>query len=225
MKILVAIPCMATIHTQFFRSVLSLQMPSGENYTEFTMTENSLIYDARNIMAHKAVEGGFDRVLWLDSDMVFDRDLFQRLSAWIDTGYDYVSGLYFRRNGAPYPVVYKYVGFAERNGEKIPVADPFFDYPENELFEVAATGFGGVMMTVDLIREVKEKFGLPFSPALGFGEDLSFCQRVKQIGKKMYCDSSIKLSHIANRLITEETYRRYADEQSISSGADGTGNV
>ena len=52
MKILVAIPCMATIHTQFFRSVLSLQMPSGENYTEFTMTENSLIYDARNIMVH-----------------------------------------------------------------------------------------------------------------------------------------------------------------------------
>lgn len=226
MRTLVAIPCMATTHTQFFKSVLGLQIPSGEDiYTEITMTENSLIYDARNIMAHKAVNEGFDRVLWLDSDMVFDGDLFKRLSAWLDVGYEYVSGLYFRRNGAPYPVCYTHVGFTDKNGEKIPSAAPFMDYPENQLFEVAATGFGGVMMTTELIKAVKDEFGLPFSPVLGFGEDLSFCKRASQIGRKMYCDSSIKLSHIANRLINEESFRRYFDDKRIQAGADGTSGI
>ena len=222
MKTLIAIPCMQSVPTPFFRSVLGMQIPvTHEDYVEFTMTENSLIYDARNIMAHKAVENGFDRVLWLDSDMVFDPDIYIRLSSWLDMGLEYVSGLYFKRNGAPLPVVYKDVGFIEKDGDKVPSATPYIDYPAG-LFEVAATGLGGCMMSVDLIRDVKNEYGLPFSPVLGFGEDLSFCKRVRELGRKMHCDSTIKMAHIAHRHITEENFRRYMNEQ---AGTISTGTV
>lgn len=208
MKILIAIPCMQTVPTTFFKAVLGLQIPTTkDDYVEFTMTENSLIYDARNQMAHKAVANGFDRVLWLDSDMVFEPDLYIRLSEWLDMGLEYVSGIYFRRNGIPHPVVYKEVGFIEKDGIQVPSAAPFMDYPGNELFEVAATGLGGCMMTTQLIADVQDAFGLPFSPILGFGEDLSFCKRVEELGRKMYCDSSIKMGHVAHRVITEEDFK------------------
>ena len=222
MKTLIAIPCMQTVPTPFFKSLLSLQIPvKKEDYVEFTLTENSLIYDARNVMANKAVAEGFDRVLWLDSDMVFDPDLYIRLSDWLDMGIEYVSGIYFKRNGIPHPVIYKRVGFTEKDGEQHPSAEPFISYPEGELFEVAATGLGGCMMTTGLTREVKEKFGLPFSPILGFGEDLSFCRRVEEIGKKMYCDSTIRMGHIAHRVVKESDYRRFLYEQTstVSTGS------
>lgn len=223
MKTLIAIPCMQTVPTPFFKAVLGLQIPvKKEDYVEFTLTENSLIYDSRNIMAHKAVVNGFDRVLWLDSDMVFDPDLFIRLSDWLDLGLEYVSGLYFRRNGIPHPVIYKDVGFIEKDGNQVPSATPYMDYPENELFEVSATGLGGCMMTTSLIREVKEKYGLPFSPDMGFGEDLSFCRRVAKLGKKMYCDSSLKMGHVAHRIISQDDYRRFLYEQASS---DNSGTV
>ena len=203
MKTLIAIPCMDMVHTQFLRSILGMR---AIGVCEYSLTQSSLIYDARNLLAAKAVNEGFHRVLWLDSDMIFDTDLMERLSARLDEGYDFVSGLYFTRRDPVRPVLFKstHVEVLE-NGTRQPKADYYYDYPKDSLFEIAAVGFGAVMMTVDLIREVG-KLGLPFSPRLGFGEDLTFCRKVEGIGKKMWCDSSIKLGHIGYKQIDESLY-------------------
>ena len=194
---------MDMVHTQFLRSILGMR---AIGVCEYSLTQSSLIYDARNLLAAKAVNEGFDRVLWLDSDMIFDTDLMERLSARLDEGYDFVSGLYFTRRDPVRPVLFKstHVEVLE-NGTRQPKADYYYDYPKDSLFEIAAVGFGAVMMTVDLIREVG-KLGLPFSPQLGFGEDLTFCRKVEGIGKKMWCDSSIKLGHIGYKQIDESLY-------------------
>ena len=39
---------------------------------------------------------------------------------------------------------------------------------------------------------------------LGFGEDLAFCLRVKDLGKKVYCDSRIKVGHIGYKTFGED---------------------
>ena len=72
MKLIIAVPCMDMVHTLFFRSFAGLRLPHG---SEVVISTSSLIYDARNQLARKAVEGGYDRVLWLDSDMVFNPDM------------------------------------------------------------------------------------------------------------------------------------------------------
>lgn len=214
MKTLIGIPCMAMVHTQFFQAVLGLDIKANpDNFIEFTMTETTLIYEARNRIAYRAIDGGFDRVLWLDSDMVFHRDLYARLSARLDQGYEYVSGLYFKRKGDPTPTIYKSLDIEEQEGTLKTSATYYEDYPDNELFEIAGSGLGVCMMSVDLLRAVNDEFGLPFSPVLGFGEDLSFCKRASELGRKMYCDSSIKAAHIANRLVTDADYVRYRDGQ------------
>lgn len=203
MKTLIAIPCMDMVHTPFMRSVLGMR---AVGQCEYTFTQSSLIYDARNIMAEKAVNEEFDRVLWLDSDMVFDNDLMERLSARLDEGYEFVTGLYFTRRDPVRPVLFKstHVDLLE-DGTRSPKADYYYDFPMDTIFEIAAVGFGAVMMTVDLIREIG-KMGLPFSPMMGFGEDLTFCRKVTGIGKKMWCDSSIKLGHIGYKQIDESLY-------------------
>lgn len=206
MKTLIAIPCMDMVHTLFAKSVMTLQL---RDQVEVSFASGSLIYDARNKLAMKAVEEGFDRVLWLDSDMVFDPDLFPKLANRLDEGYSFVSGLYFKRKAPIAPVIYERCDLVENEAhETIPVAKTFDDYPKDQLFEIKAAGFGGVMMTTELIDKVHKKYGLPFFPVAGFGEDLAFCYRCQMAGEKMYCDSSIKLKHIGLVEIGEETFQR-----------------
>lgn len=202
MKTLIAIPCMETIPTVTVKSLLSLQC---EN-VEYCFTMNSLVYDARNSLAKKACESDFDRILWIDSDMVFNADLFERLSARIDEGYDFVTGLYFSRRMPIIPIIYKKVICSQKAGRFYSEAHEYTDYPKDSLFKVEACGFGGCMMTTKMVKDIAEKFGLPFSPVLGLGEDLSFCQRATEAGYDIYCDSSIKLGHRSYCVVNESDY-------------------
>lgn len=203
MKTLVAVPCMDMVQTSFMNSLLRLM---SVDETKISFRVSSLVYDSRNLLAGEAVSQGYDRILFLDSDMVFQPDLLIRLSKDMDEGRDYVCGLFFRRKPPYKPVIYKDLHY-HRDGLKLDMKlEPYLDYPQNEIFEVAGSGFGAVMMTTELVNKVGDKFGYPFSPEMGFGEDLSFCWRVKQLGIPMYCDSSVKVGHVGMGTISEETY-------------------
>ena len=193
MKTLIAIPCGDSCPTDFLRSLLSLEIV-GE--AQFTFAQGSLVYDARNKLCSIALDGGFDRVLWLDSDMVFPRDLMRRFSAHLDAGKEMVCGAYASRKPPIQPVVYEDFGFHDAQPWPEPYTTPVKQPLPAEMFRVAGCGFGAVMLTVDLLRRVHEKFGLPFSPAVGFGEDLSFCIRAKECGAEIWCDPGVELGHI-----------------------------
>lgn len=204
MRTLIAVPAMDMLSTDFCRSCVGLQL-SGE--VQWTFSQGSLVYDGRNILADTAVREGFDRVLWLDSDMVFDPYLFRRLSEHLDLGKEMVSGLYVSRKAPIHPVIYKSIRRDPLENGFLPVAEAYSDYPRDSLFPVAGCGFGAVMMTTELLRRLQAAYGLPFTPLPGFGEDLSFCLRVRELGAEMWCDSSIKLGHAGMTVYTEADFR------------------
>ena len=205
MKTLIGIPAMDFVSTSFMSCLTGLQ-PVGD--TSLHVVQSSLIYDARNDIALRAVNEGYDRILWLDSDVTFPADLLERMSARMDEGYEFISGLYFTRKEPIKPLIFQRVELTKKDGKGIPVSDNFADYPRNDVFRIAGCGFGCVMMTVDLVRRIFEAHGAPFAPLPGFGEDLSFCIRVNAVGTAMYCDSSIKLGHIGQSIITESVYEK-----------------
>lgn len=207
MKIMIAVPMLDTVLADFHISCLGLR---HDGNVQWVHTRSSLVYDSRNSLARQAILKKFDRILWLDSDMKFDSDLIYRLSADLDEGRDMVSGLYFTRKPPFKPVIFDKCGYEHRenSNEVRPVAHAYYDYPKDDVFEVEACGFGGVMMNVSLLEEVEKNYGLPFSPIMGFGEDMSFCLRVKDLGRKMYCDSRIKMGHIGYMSYTEEYYEK-----------------
>lgn len=206
MRTMIAIPCMDMVHTDFLRSCLGMDV-DGE--VQWTTCQSSLIYDARNKLAELAIDGEFDRVLWLDSDMIFDRYLFRRLSEHLDLGREMIAALYFGRKEPVRPMIYSAL-----RREQLPTgvmaarADNFDDYERDSLFPIAACGFGAVMMTTDLIRRVRDAYGLPFFPSLGFGEDLAFCMRVGWLGREIWCDSSIKCGHAGAAVYDETLWRK-----------------
>lgn len=214
MRTMIAVPCMDMVHTDFFRSCVGLIVTDD---IQWTTCQSSLIYDARNKLADIAIDEGFDRVLWLDSDTMFDPFLFRRLSEHLDMGKDMITGLYFGRKPPIRPVIYKTLRTEYGpDGIPVPEAENYDDYERDSLFEVAGCGFGAVMTTVRLLQEVRDRFRLPFYPSGGLGEDFAFCLRVRELGHTIWCDSSIKVGHVGTAVYDETTFRQIAghDKQS-----------
>ena len=205
MRTMIALPCMDMVHTAFLESLLKLQ-PAGE--VDFGLTCSSLIYDARNMLVKKAIDSDFDRILWLDSDMVFHPTLLQKLSKDLDEGREFVTALCFSRKNPISPTIYKETGYTQNGRELTPFAKKFMDYPKDQIFEVAACGLAAALMTTKLVKKIYAEFGAPFTPQPGFGEDLSFCIRCEQAGVPVYCDSRIKVGHIGQTIVTEDTYTK-----------------
>lgn len=201
MRIMVAIPCMDFMHTDFVISLTGLQ---HDGNVGFVYSSSSLVYDSRNTLANMAILDGYDRVLWLDSDMKFSPDLLKKLSADIDGGMDAVCGFYVTRKPPIRPAIFDDIGYiTHENGTATPKAHHFLDYPRDSVFEVSACGFAAVMMKTEMLKAVKERYGLPFSPMLGFGEDISFCIRARELGYKIHCDSRVKMGHVGLRVFEE----------------------
>lgn len=201
MRTLIAIPCLDMVHTLFMASLISLRKPEG---TEIAIASCSLVYESRHTLAQKAINEGFDRVLWLDSDMTFGPDLLERFSADLDNGKEFVCGLFFTRKNPIMPCVYEVCRpRTKRTGEVVPAKESFREIPDG-IFEIEGCGFAAVMMTTDLIRSAGP---LPFYPEEGFGEDLTFCRKVRAAGKKLYCDPGIKVGHIGIQVIDENTWK------------------
>ena len=96
MKTLIAIPCMDVMETSFSECLTEL-LRRHEGEVEVKYLKASLVYDARNQLAKYVREtGGFDYVLWLDSDMTFEPDILDRLLEDIE-GRMAVTGLCFGR--------------------------------------------------------------------------------------------------------------------------------
>lgn len=203
MRTLIAIPCMDDVKTLFLESMMYLQRTADDG---LGIIKSSLIYDARNTLGQLAVSNKAEYIFWLDSDLVFEPDLLERMFKAIGDK-DFISGLYFKRRPPYEPCIFSVAGFEQGEGrEIIPIAETYLDYPKNSVFEIEACGFGCVLMKTSMFEKVYETQGLPFSPVLGFGEDISFCIKAREAGFKLYCDSSVQCDHTAQILVNESTY-------------------
>jgi len=204
MKTFVAIPAQNTIDTSFARSLVNLRIP-GQASINFS--ESSLVYDSRNKLATAAIESGADYILWLDTDMVFNPDLFERMKKDIDKGADMVCGLFFARRPPFQACIYKKIRQGALPDENI--SERYDDYPQNELFEIDACGMAACLMKAKVCEDIIKNYHAAFDPMRGYGEDISFCIRAKKLGFKLYCDSAIKVGHMGVFSITEEMAKRY----------------
>lgn len=207
MKTMIAVPCMETMPIGFVQSLLSLE--KGKN-TSVYIKANSLIYDSRNLISLAAIDQGYDRVMWFDSDMMFTPYVMNILHSDMDEipEAEMVTGVYFKRRGPHTPALLSQLEEPETDERGIPVGkmNEMLTYSKDSIFPVAGCGMGCCMTSVKLLKEVWDQFGAPFTPLPWAGEDLAFCYRVNQLGHTIWCDSKVACGHIGTTVYTEDYY-------------------
>ena len=198
MKILIAVPCMDYLEADFVECLTDLLLyPGNPGEVEVKYLKASLVYDARNqLVKYARDKGGFDYVLWLDSDMMFQPDLLARMVDDMRSGgLQALTGLCFGRRPPFNPCIYKELGVNNDGKVITPYRTVYADYPRDSVFEVEACGFACLLVRMDVL-EAMGIYGVPFFPVAGLGEDLTFCWRARKLDIKFHCDSRLKIGHI-----------------------------
>lgn len=193
MKVLIGLPTKGDMPIETVSSLMAMEIDCEAGTR---IMQGSLIDDSRETIANEAIENGFDYIMWIDSDMVFETDAVQKL---IDDNLDCVTGIAFKRVPPYFPCVYEL-----KEGSYLSM----IDYPEDSIFEIDASGCAFQLVKVEWLKKIKEKFGKIYLREYPFGEDISFSKRFKQVGGKMYCDSRVKIGHVGNVVVTENTFKR-----------------
>jgi hypothetical protein len=178
----------------------SLQKLEDQGYRVRRVNAGAAIDLGRSVMAHQALEDGYEELMWIDSDVVFEADAVDRLR---DHDVAMVSAAYPKKATSAFSF-HSYrpkIRFGDGGG----------------LIEVyyATTGF--LLTRREVYETVRDKCALPlcnqaweipfvpyFLPQIipyGEGhwylaEDYAFCHRAKTCGYTPYMDTSIRLWHV-----------------------------
>lgn len=197
MKLLIGVPSLDYMHTEFVKSLTSLLMRLRDDEVPFDLEiiSGTLVYFARDSIARKAINEGYTHVLWLDSDMVFSDDILDDL---MFSGKQFVTGIYHARRIGHASCIFKTIDIQKG-------IERFDEYP-TDTFEIAGCGFGCVLTDTMILRDVMLKYESCFTPLPQYGEDLAFCLRASQMGHKIWCEPSVVCGHIGHLTVYPEDY-------------------
>ncbi len=153
-------------------------------------------------------------LLFIDSDIVFEPEDVATIENDLKT-YDIVTGVYIVKAWDWKPAIFKKTTFCKEDVFNVkdaltnePIKAPRGDYDfvalEEGIFEVEACGAGFLGISHRVINSPSislEPFNFIREDNVFHGEDVSFCQRAREAGFKIYCDSSIKLGHLKTQII------------------------
>lgn len=168
---------------------------------EFTLsgTNQNVISETRPMHGQLT----YDKILWIDSDIAFKPEDVLKL---YKSDKDIISGCYLLASGE----VVAYPKMLERAFTIDEVKNM------SGLVEVDATGFGFICVKSGIFEQMSrpwfqqvmiEKIDATTNQLFRFpilGEDLSWCQRAKDLGYKIWLDTDVKLIHHKTMKLTWE---------------------
>ena len=192
MKLLIAVPALDYVHADFVKSLIKLMRHLDKKKDvqyDVDVNNGTLVYLARDKLACKAVNENYDKVLWLDADMVFEPEIFDDL---MDTGKEFVCGVFVSRRPSFVSCLFKQAD--DLNHLK---KWEIKDLPK-DTFELQGCGFACVMVDTAVLRDVHRQYGTCFLPLKSYGEDIAFCLRARKLGHRLFCEPTVRIGHIGH---------------------------
>jgi len=180
MKIAICLPALRLSGIYFWIDLMDLiiNLMSKKHIVRFFFNESSMPLDLkRETLAQQALDYNPDYILWLDMDMRFGPDLFDRLVKW---NKDIVSGIYIDRYGNI---------ICKTKGQK-PI--PIKRLKKGRLIKIESTGFGCLLVKGSVFKHLKTPW---FEWHMGRPEDLDWCYKVLEQGYDIYCDPNTFVGH------------------------------
>lgn len=197
MRIAVCLPCRDTVHASFAYDLARMsayigatRVPKGAKLHMFT-SQGTLIVDQRQNLVREALKVEADYVLFIDSDMRFPKDGFDRLLAHRKP---IVAANYSTRRLPPQPV-----SFADENCVK----RVYTRDASTGVEKVYATGMGFMLIDTNVFRTMPQPWfqvGYSTQQQDFFGEDVFFCHQAAKHGFETFIDHDVSkdVRHIGN---------------------------
>lgn len=174
-KLGIATPSTGTIKTKTVESLIKVFKAYPDAL--FLSHEGSIIHHMRERLVKRAIELECTHLLFVDSDMVFDKDA---VAGLLEANKNIVGADYSRRK---LPLE----STAELTGEG-----------EDNLFKANSIGTGFMLIKLSIFDYLPEPWFFWESNGDGDlvrGEDYWFCQLARKHGFEVWCDLSVKVLH------------------------------
>ena len=176
-------------------SLLSLNARS-KTPLQIHIAAYTYIHVARTNLLHEAIEAEATHLMFIDNDMTFPPDAIDRLIAQEK---DIIGGLYKKRIEPHDSVV------------KIRSENRLIDPPiQSKTYKVDVIGTGFMLINMNVFNRMKppffyhgkgEEFGLKQNELYDLGEDTTFCLKARECGIDIWCDPTLDIGHIAQKII------------------------
>jgi hypothetical protein len=228
MKILIGINVLANIKAHAYISHLAFAVTMGKRfpdyYFEWHTPERCSIDRMRNEAAKRALEGGFDYLMFVDDDVIVQPNTLESLLACdadIAMAETYVRGYPFNA------MFFKYEDRPEdpENPGLLHYNDFEKNVDQNGHLKVDAVGFSVVLIKCSFLKKIPTPYFVTQSHgAVQFTEDVYFCLKCVQVmGRdkvKMIVDTNVPTGHILTAdFVTRENrnlLREYAEKENLA---------
>lgn len=204
-RLIIAIPTFENILPDTFKSIYDLKIPADENGDPIYIPEFNFIrgYDcarARNFIAAKAIEEGFDYLLMVDSDIVLPSNLlliYEEDRAKLDKEGVFLGGYLRKDPNAAWIELYKDgANYLRENqyslGELMALNEQGTTH-----FRIKGGGFGCAIVPIDILKKMEYPWFhyQVYNNGMVLSEDLFFCSRAAQHDIPIWSDTRILCGH------------------------------
>ncbi len=187
MRILVAIPTFENILPDTFRSVYKA-CHRYEN-ADFDFIKGYDCAKARNEIMRKAIDGNYNYVLMVDSDIVIPENT---LDCLLEDPVNICTGLYPRKN----------TDIREIEAFKLGTKDyidrfRFDELQSNERFQIKGCGFGCILINTNILKDMNYPYFkyVIYDNGGVLSEDLYFCSQASNLGITIWADPRVRCGH------------------------------
>ena len=194
MNILIGIPSKEKIDIECAVSLANLDW-NGHNVT-YTHSRGAGVYgvaQARNNLVQQAIDGGFDKLFMVDSDMIVPEDAIVHL---LDPDVPIVTGCVRYKNDSMRAPLFRYT--QDSTGSD---AWKWDEIPPGR-FAIRSGGVACAMIDVEMLRrQIRRPWFIWEERANGtyVGEDIHFYEELHRAGITPYADGRVKCGHIGRK--------------------------
>jgi hypothetical protein len=188
MKLAICVPVRDTVHSKFAYCLSELTSYLVRRNIEYNLffQNGSVLPEQRNALVELAVNAKCNQILWIDSDMVFPKNLYHKLVAH---NKDVVACTYSTRTTPYRSVAFLNNNFNDRLTSTIGI------------HKVSNVGMGLMLTDIavySLIPKPWFMFDYDINLNSYLGEDMYFCQKITEYGYDIYVDvdTSKKCYHL-----------------------------
>lgn len=217
-----------TTDGKFTEGLISIILAGANNgmpiASSIRVQGNQIARQRQSLLDHWYDQTKTDWLLWVDSDVVVDMNIWKLLHDTADKdAHPMVSGIYFiakdRDGSLP---VFMPVIFDDIDEYRVKYHHPL---PPNQVLKIDMAGMGFVVMHRDVVTKLREKYGNEVSFFAEndqkndkfVGEDITFFRKCKQAGIPLHAHTGAVAKHMKTTVWDMDMYALYWSMQNIKT--------